>query len=217
MTRYDRSRRLLAVAIAALAGFVDASGFLAADRYFVSFMSGNTTRLAVDITTDAAHALVPLGLIGGFVTGVTTGAIVSDNAGRWRKTAVLALSAMLICAAALARQNSSITMMMICLVLAMGALNNCFRQGGEVTVGVTYMTGSLVRIGQAIAAALQGRVLAGWAATIFLWLGLIGGAIAGAAAYHAAPEAALGVAAMWCAALTGFARWIESRTAQSES
>lgn len=37
--------RTLAVAAAALAGYVDAVGFLSADRYFVLFMSGNTTRL----------------------------------------------------------------------------------------------------------------------------------------------------------------------------
>ena len=71
MDNYDPSRRILAIGITALAGFVDAAGFLAGDRYFVSFMSGNTTRLAVDLVTDLAQALIPLGLIGGFVIGVT--------------------------------------------------------------------------------------------------------------------------------------------------
>ncbi|RSY01673.1 DUF1275 domain-containing protein, partial [Sphingomonas koreensis] len=52
MIRYDRNRRRFAVALAAMAGFVDAVGFLSADGYFVSFMSGNTTRLGVDLGTD---------------------------------------------------------------------------------------------------------------------------------------------------------------------
>ncbi|MXP15193.1 DUF1275 domain-containing protein [Altererythrobacter confluentis] len=216
MNRYDRSRRLLAIAIAALAGFVDASGFLAGDRYFVSFMSGNTTRLAVDLTSDIRQAMIPLGLITGFVLGVTLGAITSDRAGKWRKTAVLALSTLLLCGAALAREYGSIAAMMAALVLAMGTLNNSFRRNGEVTVGVTYMTGSLVRIGQAIAAAIQGRPLAGWASTVLLWAGLVGGAIAGAVTYSAAPYYALGLAAGWSAALALFASRIERRSAHSE-
>jgi uncharacterized membrane protein YoaK (UPF0700 family) len=41
--------------------------------------------------------------------------------------------------------------MLAMLVLAMGALNNTFLRGGEVSVGLTYMTGALVKIGQGIA------------------------------------------------------------------
>lgn len=168
MDRYDPSRRILAIGITALAGFVDATGFLAGDRYFVSFMSGNTTRLAVDLITDFAQALIPLGLIGGFVIGVTAGAIVSDRAGQWRKTAVLSLAALLLGAALLAHAFGLSGAMMACMVLAMGVLNNSFRRNGEVVVGVTYMTGALVRIGQVMAAGLQGRSLPGWGMTLAL-------------------------------------------------
>jgi hypothetical protein len=59
MIQYDRHRRRFAVALAALAGCVDAIGFLSADGYFVSFMSGNTTRLGVALGTAPAHALAP--------------------------------------------------------------------------------------------------------------------------------------------------------------
>lgn len=213
MIRYDRPRRLLAFGIAALAGFVDASGFLAADRYFVSFMSGNTTRLAVDLISDTRQALIPLSLIGGFVIGVALGALTSDLSGKWRKTMVLLLATMLLGVGLLAHNAGSTAGMMAALVLAMGVLNNSFRQNGEVTVGVTYMTGSLVRLGQAIAAGLQGRSLPGWAGTLLLWLGLVGGAIAGAAIYLAASAAALAFAALWCAALALFAWQIERRAA----
>ena len=210
MDRYDQSRRILAIGISALAGFVDATGFLAADRYFVSFMSGNTTRLAVDLVTNARQALIPLGLIGGFVIGVTVGAIVSDRAGQWRKTAVLVLATVLLGCALLTSRFDNTAMMMACMVLAMGVLNNSFRRNGEVAVGVTYMTGALVRIGQGIAARLQGRSLPGWRMTLALWLGLVCGAIAGAAAYHTAEWAALGSAIFWVSALTLWAYRIET-------
>jgi uncharacterized membrane protein YoaK (UPF0700 family) len=64
-----------------MAGFVDAVGFLSADGYFVSFMSGNTTRLGVDLGTDVVRAVTPAFLIAGFVAGVTGGALLSIRAG----------------------------------------------------------------------------------------------------------------------------------------
>ena len=77
MIQYDRHRRRFAVALAALAGCVDAIGFLSADGYFVSFMSGNTTRLGVALGTAPAHALAPALLIAGFVGGVTGGSLLT--------------------------------------------------------------------------------------------------------------------------------------------
>lgn len=76
MEQLDRSRQTIALLAAALAGFVDAVGFLSADGYFVSFMSGNTTRLAVDLAIDPHGALIPALIIIGFVAGVA-GAILS--------------------------------------------------------------------------------------------------------------------------------------------
>jgi uncharacterized membrane protein YoaK (UPF0700 family) len=147
MHRYDRDRRLLAYGIAGLAGFVDAIGFLAADQYFVSFMSGNTTRFGVDIATNPGRAYVPGLLILGFICGVTGGALLADRAGPRRKTAIIALSVALLAAAALGRLSGSLEVFLACSVLAMGALNNSFRRDGEVAVGLTYMTGALVRFG----------------------------------------------------------------------
>ena len=52
MQRFTPQQRLFAYAVAALAGFVDVTGFLQVDGYFVSFMTGNTTLLARDLDTD---------------------------------------------------------------------------------------------------------------------------------------------------------------------
>jgi len=52
MRRYDRPLIAAAVALAALAGFVDALGFLGLGGFFVSFMSGNTTRFGVAVGSD---------------------------------------------------------------------------------------------------------------------------------------------------------------------
>ncbi|MBO9517917.1 MAG: DUF1275 domain-containing protein [Porphyrobacter sp.] len=213
MHRYDSSRRLLAYGVAGLAGFVDATGFLAADGYFVSFMSGNTTRLGVDIGTQASAAIVPALLIFGFICGVTAGALVSESASRTRKSAVLALSSVLIVTAAIGHALDSKLVFLGGLVTAMGAINNMFRKDGEVAVGVTYMTGALVRLGQGLAARLQGRPFDGALASVTLWGSLALGAIAGALATGAIPAWAPWIPAFASLALLGAALRLELRQA----
>jgi uncharacterized membrane protein YoaK (UPF0700 family) len=200
MHRFDRSQQALAIGIAALAGLVDAIGFLSADSYFVSFMSGNTTRLAVDLATAPARAVVPALLVCGFVAGVALGAIVSEKAGRWRKPVLLATVAALLFLGALLRALESSGGALAMMVLAMGAVNNAFRRDGEIAVGLTYMTGALVRLGQAIGAALMGERRSDWPAYLLLWCGLLGGAIAGALLFLR-----LGTLALWLAGLLAIA------------
>ncbi len=203
MNSIDRSRRRLAVAAAALAGYVDAIGFLSANSYFVSFMSGNTTRLGVDLITAPHSAIIPAALILGFVLGVFGGAIVAARAGVQRKFVVLALVAALLTGAAIVDTPA---IQLALLVIAMGALNNTFQKDGEVSVGLTYMTGALVRMAQGLAARLMGTGGAGWESWLLLWLGLALGAVSGAFALTSLPEVALWLAAGWALLLAVRAR-----------
>lgn len=201
MHRYDRPRRALAIAAAGLAGMVDAAGFLAADGYFVSFMSGNTTRLGVDLVEQPARALTPALLIAGFVAGVCGGAMLAARAGTRRKPAVLGLVAALLVLAAGTHLYGKTGLTLGLLVLAMGALNNTFQRDGEVAVGLTYMTGALVRLGQGLAARITGQPARGWGDWGLLWLGLAVGAALGAAGWLHAPGLVLWVAALLAAGL----------------
>ena len=206
MHSIDRSRRQLAIAAAALAGYVDAVGFLSANSYFVSFMSGNTTRLGVDLVTAPQTAMVPALLLVGFVVGVFAGALVAARAGTKRKFAVLALVAALLVISACAVMFGNAAVSLAFLVLAMGALNNTFQKDGEVSVGLTYMTGALVRFAQGLAAKAMGTGGKGWEGWLMLWLGLALGAVSGAYALTHWPAVALWLAAVWAAALALFAR-----------
>jgi uncharacterized membrane protein YoaK (UPF0700 family) len=208
--RYDRTRRRFAIALAAMAGFVDAVGFLSADGYFVSFMSGNTTRLGVALGTDPARALIPALLIGGFLCGVTGGALLSLRAGRYRKPAVVGLVAALLLAAAALRAAGLELAMLAGLVMAMGAINNTFQRGGEVTVGLTYMTGALVKLGQGLALWLSGKGDKGWTAWGTLWAGLLSGAVLGAFLQDRLPLGCLWIAAGWAVLMTALALRIPS-------
>lgn len=210
MNRFDRPRQTLAIAIAVLAGFVDALGFLSADRYFVSFMSGNTTRLAVDLVMQPERALTPALLIGGFVIGVAGGSLLAARAGDWRKPALLALVAVLLALAGALRAAEADRMALGAMVLAMGAINNSFRRDGQ-AVGLTYMTGALVRLGQGLAAVLTGEGRGDWAAYALLWCGLLGGAGGGALLFVRAGEGALWLSAVLAAALAVAAWRIAAR------
>lgn len=197
MRTLDRQRRNLAYGAACIAGFVDATGFLAASGYFVSFMSGNTTRLGADLASAFPTAWVPAALIAGFVVGVIGGALLAEAAQARRKVAVLTLTAVLLTLAATgATLGAPEIAIMLLLATAMGALNNTFQRDGEVAVGLTYMTGALVRMGQGIAARLTGRSDDGWLAWFGLWLALAGGALGGALAWRA-----IGMTGLWIAAI----------------
>lgn len=74
--------------------------------------------------------------------------------------------------------------------MAMGLANNVFSRDGEVTVGVTYMTGALVRFGQGVAARLAGKPLPGARGYGLLWSALALGAAAGGGLCLVAPAAA---------------------------
>ena len=210
MNRFDRPRRLFAVALAGLAGFVDSAGFLSANGYFVSFMSGNTTRLGIDLSGAGGNAALPALLLGGFVVGVTSGALIAEAAGRWRKPVLVASVALLLLAAAGLHDAGHDRLALAPMVMAMGALNMTFQRNGTAAIGLTYMTGALVRLGQAIAGALTGNRRSGWLGHTLLWAALAGGAVTGANASQR-----LGSGAFWAAgaiaALLALAAWAIAR------
>lgn len=206
MDHFDRPRQALAIAIAFLAGFVDALGFLSGDRYFVSFMSGNTTRLAVDLATEPRRAVMPALLIAGFVAGVAGGRVIAVQAGAWRKSVLLGIVTLLLASGAVLHGAGAGGAALGAMVLAMGAVNNSFQRDGAAAVGLTYMTGALVRLGQVIGAALTGERQTGWGAYLLLWCGLLGGAVAGALLFTRFGQPALWLSALLAAALA-IAAW----------
>ena len=177
------------------AGYVDAVGFMMTGGFFVSFMSGNSTRLAVGLVENAAYAALALSLIVAFVTGVSVGAFVGRTANARRGVAVLILVSFLLAAAATLASFGIERPTILMLAMAMGAENTVFAEDGEVRIGLTYMTGTLVKLGKRITAALLGGDPFGWAPYFLLWLGLVAGAALGATAYLQ-----LGPQALWGAA-----------------
>lgn len=209
MERFDPPRRRMAIGIALLAGFVDATGFLQVDGYYVSFMTGNTTLLALDIVSGAKRVLVPALLIAGFVAGVALGTWLGDLRETGRKRRVLSVVIALLAGAATARLLAWQAPSLACLVLAMGALNTTLSGNRRNPVGLTYMTGALVRVGQAIGDFIKGTRPSGWSPFVVLWLALLAGALLGAVAALRVPSIALWFGVAYAAALLA---WSEAMT-----
>ncbi|MCH4267255.1 MAG: DUF1275 family protein [Brevundimonas sp.] len=183
MVHLDPRTRALAACFAAVAGFVDVVGFLMTGGYFVSFMSGNSTRLGVGLAGQAPIASVSAGLILGFVVGVVAGASVGRIARSRKETAILAVVTGFLALALLLHWLGLGVLAALPLAIAMGAQNTVFAEDGEVRVGLTYMTGALVKLGKRITVALWGGSRFGWIPFLLLWLGLLMGSVLGALAF----------------------------------
>jgi uncharacterized membrane protein YoaK (UPF0700 family) len=208
MTRYAKRFWVLGAAMAGLAGYVDAIGFLKLDGLFVSFMSGNSTRLAVGVASGLPVAGIAMGLIAAFVGGVLAGTIVTTMAGARRKPATLIGVTVLLAGAAATDGRVSAGCTTALLAAAMGMANTLFQHDGEVSVGVTYMTGALVKFAQRLAAAILGGPRWAWLPYLLLWCGLVGGAVVGAIVYPRLGTASIAVAAGVAAMLTAYAAWL---------
>lgn len=198
MNRLDLRSRTLAACLSAVAGFVDVVGFLMTGGFFVSFMSGNSTRLGIGLAGGASVTAVAGGLILSFVAGVVLGASIGRIARAQKEVAILALVTALLVLAILAHWMNLGVLAAIPLALAMGAQNAVFAENGEVSIGLTYMTGALVKLGKRLTVALWGGDKLGWLPYLLLWSGLLAGATLGALSFaHFGPNAlAFAIAAM---------------------
>ena len=186
----------LACALSALAGYVEAIGFLHLGGLYVSFMSGNSTRMGVALALGQwAPALESLGLIVLFVIGAAAGSLIVLGHGVHRQPWVLLAEAALLAAGALAYAFGLPNAAVAAIVLAMGLENAVFQIEGGAGLGLTYVTGALVKVGQFAAAALKGGARWGWVSNLVLWAALVAGSVCGGLAYLW-----INLAAIWFAA-----------------
>ena len=204
MTRYPAPLAAVAVALAALAGFVDAVAWIELAGFFASFMSGNSTRLGIALAGgDWVAARLAGALIMMFLSGVIAATVIGHRYAGRHKAPVMLLVTAALCVGALAAWWGLAMAALLLLAFAMGAENGVFARDGEVTVGLTYMTGAIVKMGQRLAATLMG--LPGeraWTPFLRLWLGFVAGGVAGALASRGSLASAVTIAAAAAALLT---------------
>jgi uncharacterized membrane protein YoaK (UPF0700 family) len=204
MHRYQPPMIAAAMLLAALAGFVDALAYVSLGGFFASFMSGNSTRLGIGLSTgDHGDALTAGALLLAFLCGVMIATMLSVRFPARRKTVVMTTVTALLALTALLAGITERRFPLILLAVAMGAENGVFNREGEVSIGLTYMTGTLVRIGQRLTGALIGSAPAfGWVRNLLLWLGFVAGVLIGGRAHLSLGDTALWLAAGAAGALT---------------
>jgi len=183
MNRLDSNARILAVGFAAMAGMVDAIGFLASGGFFLSFMSGNSTRLSVGVVEGAPYVGMVALLLLSFVGGVVAGSLIGRKnilAHAQRQAFILIIISLLLFAAPLIASLGYLLVGLCFAAFCMGLENTLFEREGSVSFGLTYMTGALVKIGQGLATMISGGPRLDWVPYLLLWLGLISGAAVGA-------------------------------------
>ena len=192
----SRANILLACALSALAGYADGIGYLHLGGLFVSFMSGNSTRMGVSLAEGQwRSAFEALGLIVLFVGGAAIGSLIVLGRAGNRQAVLLLSEALLLCAAGLAHHFGQQALAVAAIVLAMGLENAVFQINGGAGMGLTYVTGALVKVGQLLAAAITGGPRWAWLPNLMLWAALVAGAVVGGFAYNRFNLGAIWVAA----------------------
>ena len=195
---------VFSVAIAAtlsfIAGMSDAIGFSQTGE-FVSFMSGNTTRMAISMSNgDSTRGTRLLVVIALFIFGNAVAVIVGKLAGRYRRVVLtLYVSVLLALAAGLPAFSSrpdklgletlpgfsriaaeDITMpSLVLLIFAMAGLNATVESVAGVALSLTFVTGALAKLGRGLGNLIMGEKNFDWALQLGPLCGLVLGAVLG--------------------------------------
>jgi len=192
---HARNAELLAACLAMIAGFVDAYGMIAYG-VFVSFMSGNTTQAGYQ-TAEGKLGLAALSALAilFFVGGSFAGALLAQGAGRPARRLVFGVVAAALASIACFTQLGLLSGggAIAATSFAMGIMNSAFSRVGAQSVSLTFVTGTLSRIGSHLALALRRDTLPDaqgpWDTHLRrtlllarLWVGFLAGALLSGAA-----------------------------------
>jgi uncharacterized membrane protein YoaK (UPF0700 family) len=184
---YDAEARLSWV-LAALAGLIGAAAFTHTAGYFVTFMTGNTERAVLgyfheepDIAVAAALLLVS------FLSGVVVASWCRRRYWSGHPHGPTLLTMLSLAAAATidfilykATDSSKIDFIPILFIaFGVGALNTSFIKDGEVSVPLSYVTGTLVKMAQGIERHISGGTYADWLGYFLLYTAFSFGALLG--------------------------------------
>ncbi len=180
---------VLAAVLAALAGMMGAAAWLHSSGWYVTFMTGNTQRAVLENVKGRYDLALTAGAsILVFLLGVMVATVARLRV--WRKarhgatmlTAASTVAAWACDAGLYGDRRPLAAVPILCLAFGLGALNTAISRRGEVVMPLSYVTGTLVKIGQGAALHLAGERPWAWVAHASTYVGfLVGVAIGGAA------------------------------------
>ncbi|WP_380184038.1 DUF1275 family protein [Kalamiella sp. sgz302252] len=135
--------------LVAAAGLTDALLYLHSKEMLAVYMTGNSSKMAQFLQQgNLAKALPLLAIVLAFVAGTTLAAWLGNKASSWRAPRLLLLVALLLALACPFVSEKFALGTVLLISAAMGALNQVRRS----EAGVTFITGTLVRLGRVLAA-----------------------------------------------------------------
>src|SRR6202044_1576632 len=219
---FDSETRLSWV-LAALAGLIGAVAFTHAAGYFVTFMTGNTERAALAYFRDQPWlAITAVLLLTAFVGGVVVASLCRRHlwvAHPHGPTVLTALSLAAATTDCIATHGWSATGDLSFepipfVAFGIGALNTSFVKDGEVSTPLSYVTGTLVKLGQGIERHIAGGNLSDWLG-YFLLFGsfVLGATVGGLISMFVNGTGKLGFASAICTLATAYTYFHQDRRA----
>jgi oxalate decarboxylase len=176
------SRLLLSSVLVLLAGFIDSIGYLGLGKVYLSFMSGNSTKLGIalfeaDYALWAATGTVVLL----FIAGAFVGTFITESWWKWHLTLILIVECVLFLFAIMLSILFHTQYIIFPIAMAMGMQNTMHQMVAHADVGKGFVSGTLFGIGQALAKAARGKAPASeWAVLALSWFIFVIGAALGA-------------------------------------
>jgi uncharacterized membrane protein YoaK (UPF0700 family) len=219
------SEARLSWVLAVLAGVLGATAFTHSAGYFVTFMTGNAQRAVLgyfrgEVLLSITAALLMLC----FVAGVVVASALRRRFWSAHPHGPTVLTTLSLMAATVADvidegwEESMLDFAPITLVVfGIGALNTSFVKDGEVSVPLSYVTGTLVKMGQGIERHIAGGKAADWLGYFLLFASFVlGAAVGGLISVVVNGMWMLVVASVMCAAATGYTYFHQDRRALTD-
>jgi len=152
-----RAERRLAISLALIAGYVDAYGLIALGT-FVSYMSGNTTQTGLLIGQGKVMAALPFALaIVFFLAGTVAGTLHMHSGPRRSRRVLFGVVAAFLAVVIIATRLGSLDagFSIATLSLAMGLMNTTLSHIGAEPINLTFVTGTLNKLGRHLGLALS--------------------------------------------------------------
>jgi uncharacterized membrane protein YoaK (UPF0700 family) len=221
---FDSEARLSWV-LAVLAGVLGATAFTHSAGYFVTFMTGNAQRAVLgyfrgEVLLSITAALLMLC----FVAGVVVASACRRRFWSAHPHGPTVLTTLSLVAATVVdlinegwEQNMLDFAPITLVVFGIGALNTSFVKDGEVSVPLSYVTGTLVKMGQGIERHIAGGTASDWLGYLLLFASFVLGAVIGGfISVVVTGMWMLVVASVMCAAATGYTYFHQDRRAVME-
>ncbi len=210
--KFDSEAKLSWV-LAGLAGLLGATAFLHSSGYLVTYMTGNAQRAVLGYFRDEQwRAITAAVLLLAFLAGVVSASLCRRYLWSTRPHGATVLTTLaFVIATALDLTVGGGTAHPVAFVpitfvaFGLGALNTTFVKDGEVSVPLSYVTGTVVKLGQGIERHISGGELADWLGYFLLFTGFVLGAtVGGCVSLVADGTEMLGIASLVCAIATGY-------------